>query len=49
VFFLLETPLTLNLGIFELIAAIMIFVMGVTMLKMDRGKPRWPYFNHSFE
>jgi hypothetical protein len=25
-------------GIFELIAALMIFVMGVTMLKMDRGE-----------
>ena len=24
-------------GIFELIACIMIFVMGITMLKMDRG------------
>ena len=28
-------------GIFELIAAIMIFVMGVTMLKMDRAKAKW--------
>ena len=25
-------------GIFELIACIMIFVMGITMLKMDRGE-----------
>lgn len=29
------------LGIFELIAAIIIFVMGVTMLKMDRAKAKW--------
>ncbi|KAJ6616430.1 iron permease FTR1/Fip1/EfeU [Mycena sp. CBHHK59/15] len=28
-------------GIFELIASIMIFVMGVTMLKMDRAKAKW--------
>ncbi|KAJ6572030.1 iron permease FTR1/Fip1/EfeU [Mycena capillaripes] len=28
-------------GIFELIAAIMIFIMGVTMLKMDRAKAKW--------
>jgi len=28
-------------GIFELIAALMIFVMGVTMLKMDRAKAKW--------
>ena len=28
-------------GILELIAAIMIFVMGVTMLKMDRAKAKW--------
>jgi high-affinity iron transporter len=28
-------------GIFELIAAIMIFVMGITMLKMDRAKTKW--------
>jgi len=28
-------------GIFELIAAIMIFIMGVTMLKMDRAKSKW--------
>ncbi|PSS22687.1 hypothetical protein PHLCEN_2v3007 [Hermanssonia centrifuga] len=28
-------------GIFELIACIMIFVMGVTMLKMDRAKAKW--------
>ncbi|KAF4616731.1 hypothetical protein D9613_008666 [Agrocybe pediades] len=28
-------------GIFELIACIMIFVMGVTMLKMDRAKIKW--------
>ncbi|KAI0347220.1 iron permease FTR1 [Trametopsis cervina] len=28
-------------GIFELIACLMIFVMGVTMLKMDRAKAKW--------
>jgi high-affinity iron transporter len=28
-------------GIFELIAALMIFVMGITMLKMDRAKAKW--------
>ncbi|KAF5383085.1 hypothetical protein D9615_005078 [Tricholomella constricta] len=28
-------------GIFELIASIMIFVMGITMLKMDRAKAKW--------
>ncbi|KAG7097675.1 hypothetical protein E1B28_005001 [Marasmius oreades] len=28
-------------GIFELIAALMIFVMGVTMLKMERAKTKW--------
>ncbi|KAJ7484466.1 iron permease FTR1 [Mycena latifolia] len=32
---------TLWEGIFELIASIMIFVMGVTMLKMDRAKAKW--------
>ncbi|KAF8956294.1 iron permease FTR1 [Flammula alnicola] len=28
-------------GIFELIACLMIFVMGITMLKMDRAKAKW--------
>ncbi|KAF8521712.1 iron permease FTR1 [Hysterangium stoloniferum] len=28
-------------GIFSLIAAILIFVMGITMLKMDRAKAKW--------
>ncbi|KAF8886133.1 iron permease FTR1 family-domain-containing protein [Infundibulicybe gibba] len=28
-------------GIFQLIASLMIFVMGVTMLKMDRAKAKW--------
>ncbi|KAJ7598652.1 iron permease FTR1 [Mycena floridula] len=28
-------------GIFELIASLMIFVMGITMLKMDRAKVKW--------
>ncbi|KAJ7578601.1 iron permease FTR1 [Mycena floridula] len=28
-------------GIFELVASLMIFVMGVTMLKMDRAKAKW--------
>ncbi|GLB39059.1 putative iron permease FTR1 family protein [Lyophyllum shimeji] len=28
-------------GIFDLIACIMIFVMGITMLKMDRAKVKW--------
>ncbi|KAG1741489.1 iron permease FTR1 [Suillus paluster] len=28
-------------GIFELIASVMIFVMGVTMLKLDRAKAKW--------
>jgi len=32
---------TLWEGIFELIACIMIFVMGITMLKLDRAKAKW--------
>ncbi|KAF9530010.1 Ftr1 protein [Crepidotus variabilis] len=28
-------------GIFELVASLIIFVMGITMLKMDRGKAKW--------
>lgn len=28
-------------GVFQLIAALMIFVMGITMLKMDRAKATW--------
>ncbi|KAG6841149.1 hypothetical protein C0991_001426 [Blastosporella zonata] len=28
-------------GIFSLIASLMIFVMGITMLKMDRAKAKW--------
>ncbi|CCM05088.1 uncharacterized protein FIBRA_07295 [Fibroporia radiculosa] len=28
-------------GIFELIAALIIFVMGITMLKIDRAKAKW--------
>uniref|UniRef100_A0A0W0F125 Uncharacterized protein n=1 Tax=Moniliophthora roreri TaxID=221103 RepID=A0A0W0F125_MONRR len=28
-------------GIFELIASIVIFIMGITMLKMDRAKAKW--------
>lgn len=28
-------------GIFEFVAALMIFIMGVTMLKMDRAKSKW--------
>ncbi|KIK95513.1 hypothetical protein PAXRUDRAFT_826928 [Paxillus rubicundulus Ve08.2h10] len=28
-------------GIFELIASLMIFVMGITMLKMDRARIKW--------
>lgn len=28
-------------GIFSLIASLIIFVMGVTMLKMDRAKAKW--------
>ncbi|KAG6821108.1 hypothetical protein H0H93_006447 [Arthromyces matolae] len=32
---------TLWEGIFELIASLMIFVMGITMLKMDRAKTKW--------
>ncbi|PPQ87567.1 hypothetical protein CVT25_005823 [Psilocybe cyanescens] len=28
-------------GIFELVASLMIFVMGITMLKMDRAKAKW--------
>ncbi|OSX63611.1 hypothetical protein POSPLADRAFT_1045912 [Postia placenta MAD-698-R-SB12] len=28
-------------GIFEVIASLLIFVMGVTMLKMDRAKAKW--------
>lgn len=29
------------IGIFSLIASLMIFVMGITMLKMDRAKTVW--------
>ncbi|KAK0235438.1 iron permease FTR1 [Armillaria nabsnona] len=28
-------------GIFEFVASLMIFVMGITMLKMDRAKAKW--------
>lgn len=28
-------------GIFELVASLIIFVMGVSMLKMDRAKAKW--------
>ena len=28
-------------GIFELIASIIIFIMGISMLKMDRAKAKW--------
>ena len=28
-------------GIFSLIAAILIFVVGITMLKMDKAKAKW--------
>jgi high-affinity iron transporter len=28
-------------GIFQLIASIMIFVMGITMLRIDRAKAKW--------
>lgn len=30
-----------KIGIFEFIASLMIFVMGVTMLKLDRAKAKW--------
>lgn len=29
------------IGIFDLVASLMIFTMGVTMLKMDRAKAKW--------
>lgn len=32
-----RSDLTIFIGIFELVASLMIFVMGITMLKMDRG------------
>lgn len=28
-------------GIFELVASLIIFIMGITMLKMDRSKAKW--------
>lgn len=28
-------------GIFSVIAAVIIFVMGITMLKIDRAKTKW--------
>ena len=28
-------------GIFSLVAAILIFVVGITMLKMDKAKVKW--------
>lgn len=31
----------MSLGIFELIASVMIFVMGVTMLKMENARTKW--------
>ncbi|KAF8804681.1 iron permease FTR1 [Phlegmacium glaucopus] len=41
---------TLWEGIFELIASLMIFVMGVTMLKMDRAKAKWRIkLQHAFD
>lgn len=37
-------------GIFELIATIMIFVMGITMLKLDHAKTKWRIkLQHAFE
>jgi high-affinity iron transporter len=30
-----------GIGTFELIAAALIFVMGITMLKLDRAKTKW--------
>ncbi|KAF8816071.1 iron permease FTR1 [Phlegmacium glaucopus] len=41
---------TLWEGIFELIACLMIFVMGITMLKMDRAKAKWRIkLQHAFD
>ncbi len=37
----LLTDRRIYVGIFELIASIIIFVMGVSMLKMDRAKAKW--------
>lgn len=31
----------MSLGIFQLIASVMIFVMGVTMLKMENARTEW--------
>lgn len=28
-------------GIFELVASLIIFIMGITMLKLDRAKAKW--------
>jgi len=37
-------------GIFELIASIMIFIMGISMLKLDRAKTKWRIkLQHAFE
>lgn len=37
-------------GIFSLIAALMIFVMGLSILKMDRAKAKWRVkIQHAFE
>jgi high-affinity iron transporter len=37
-------------GIFELIAAILIFVMGITMLKLNHAKTKWRVkLQHAFE
>ncbi len=30
-----------GIGTFQLIAATLIFVMGITMLKLDRAKTKW--------
>ena len=40
----------LSIGVFELIASLVIFVMGVTMLRLDRAKVKWRVkLQHAFQ
>jgi high-affinity iron transporter len=37
-------------GTFELIASLLIFIMGIGMLKLDRAKTKWRIkLQHAFE
>ncbi|THH08994.1 hypothetical protein EW146_g8815 [Bondarzewia mesenterica] len=48
--FVYSTYRICSTAIFELISAIIIFVMGITMLKLDRAKAKWRVkLQHAFE